>query len=119
MRLQDVDKLDPKYSEILVLINGNHTPIQFNDSTLNGVMYTLHPIQQNSADLVVRDAKFESTNGTFTVPVISTAVFVVEKPALQISQPAILALGGLGVVLVAGLVYFLTRKPRQKSQPNK
>jgi hypothetical protein len=82
-------------------------------------MYTLHPIQQNSADLVLRDAKFESTNGTFTVPRISTSVFVVEKPALQISQPVILALGGLGVVLVAGLVYFLTRKPRQKSQPNK
>jgi len=112
MRLQDVDKLDPQYDEILVLINTNHKLIQFTDTTLTGMAYTLHPVQQESADLVLREAKFESTSGTFTIPAITTAVFGVEKPTLQLSRPASLALGAGVILLIAGFVYLVARKLR-------
>jgi pullulanase/glycogen debranching enzyme len=118
MRLQDVDKLDPKYSEVLVLINAASTPIQFSDATLAGIEYALHPVQQNSTDLTLREAKFESTSGTFSIPAITTAVFVVEASGVQLSQPVLLALGAVVILLLAGIAYLLTRKGQQKRQSN-
>ena len=117
MRLQDVDKLDAKYSEILVLINANHQPIQFSDNALAGIEYILHPVQQSSTDAALREAKFEATSSTFSIPAITTAVFVVEQPGLQLSQTVIFALGAIGILVVAGLVYMLAGRSRQKTQP--
>jgi pullulanase len=119
MRLQDVDNLDPKYSDVLVLINANNKPIQFSDPTLKGLAYILHPVQQNSADLVLREAKFESTSGTFTIPALTTAVFVVEKLKLRLSQPASFALGAIGILVFASLGYLLTKKLWRNRQTNK
>jgi pullulanase len=117
MRLQDVGGLDAKYSEILVLVNANTKTIQFSDPTLKGFAYTLHPVQQNSADLTLREVKFESTSDTFTIPALTTAVFVVEKP--QLSQPIRIVLGALVVLLLGGLVYVLTSSLRRKRQMGK
>jgi pullulanase len=119
MRLRDLDNLDPKYSEILVLINANHKTIEFSDPTLKGIAYTLNTVQQNSADTALRDVKFESTGGIFTIPAITTAVFVVENPTLQLSQPSSLVLGAVVILLITSLVYLLTRILWHKRQTNK
>ena len=118
MRLQDVNKLDAKYSEILVLVNANHTPIQFSDKALAGIGYTLHPVQQNSVDSALNEAKFDSTSGTFTIPAITSAVFVVEKHSLLQNQPAMLAMGAVLVLVIAGGVYLLTRRKPQNHPTN-
>ncbi len=115
MRLQDVDNLDPKYSEILVLINANHKPIQFSDPTLKGMAYTLHPVQQDSIDSALRELKYETTSGIFNIPAITSAVFVVEKPALRISNPIVVVLGVVVLLLIAGGGFLLTRKLWVKS----
>ncbi len=70
------ESLDPNYDGILVIFNADineHTL----DLGLEGM--ELHPIQTNGSDEVVRAAT--SVNGAFTVPGLTTAVFV--KPTGQ------------------------------------
>lgn len=45
-------------------------------ASLAGTQLALHPILASSYDPVVRGASFNSSNGTFTVPARTTAVFV-------------------------------------------
>jgi pullulanase len=118
MRLRDVGKLDAKYSEVLVLVNANHTPIQFSDKALAGIGYTLHPVQQNSVDSALHEAKFDSTSGTFSLPAITSAVFVVEKHTLLQNQPVMLAMGAVLVLVIAGGVYLLARRKPQNHPTN-
>ncbi len=116
MRLVDTEKIDPKYSEVLVLVNANHQEIQFSDPSLASQAYTLHPVQQNSADASVKQAKLEAASGTFSVPAITTAVFVVEQKGLELSRPAGIAIGALVIVMIAGVVFLLVSKllPKKK-----
>ena len=81
MHLTDVDNLDPNYSDILVFYNANPVELKFSDTTLPGKTYQLHPVQQSSADPVVRTAMFEPANSTFSLPGRTTAVFVLKKAA--------------------------------------
>jgi pullulanase-type alpha-1,6-glucosidase len=76
MRLTDADNLDPNFSEIVVLFNARPEAVTFSDGLLAGE-YTLHPIQQASADEVVKQATY--AGGAFNVPARTTAVFVVER----------------------------------------
>jgi pullulanase/glycogen debranching enzyme len=76
MRLCDTDSLDPAYSEILVLFNAQPKALDFHDPTLMGA-YSLHSIQQQSADAVARTAR--CVGGTFTVPGRTAVVFVIER----------------------------------------
>ena len=80
MRLQDLDSIDPRFSEIVVLINADHQTVTFSDAALVGKDFVLHPVQQNSNDRVLRGASYSAGNGSFTVPALTTAVFVVERP---------------------------------------
>ncbi len=117
MRLTDADNLDPNFSEIVVFFNARPEAATFSDGSLTGE-YILHPIQQDSADAVVKQAAY--AGGAFTVPPRTTAVFVIEraKPAPEtpaestpVEAPAsnntllvgviaaLLALLGLGIVL--------------------
>ncbi len=107
MRIQDEDNLDPKYNEVLVLINANHKPIQFDDTSLSGMSYILHPVQQTSVDAALQGIKYDSASGSFTIPAITTAVFVVEQRGVQLSLLASIALGAGAILLLAGLVYLL------------
>ena len=120
MKLEDLDNLDPKFSEIVVLINANHQAVTFSDAALVGKDFVLHPVQQNSNDRILRGASYTAANGTFTVPALTTAVFVVERPyvapqpitqqAGKMSKPASIAVGAAFLLLVAGLVYLILRK---------
>jgi len=76
MRLQDNTNLDSNYQETVVLFNARPDATTFSDTSLTGD-YVLHPVQQNSADEVVKQASFK--NNTFNVPGRTTAVFAIEK----------------------------------------
>ncbi len=110
MRIQDTENLDSKYSEVLVLVNANHKPIQFSDASLGGIAYTLHPVQQASVDIALQQAKNDPSSGSFTVPAITTAVFVVEQPGLALGGPLSVVVGAGVIVLLAGVVYLMTSK---------
>jgi pullulanase-type alpha-1,6-glucosidase len=81
MDLLDTENIDPTYKEILVLFNAQPEALTFQDSRLSGKKFELHPVLQNSTDAQVRDAKFDSASGAFTIPGRTTAVFsIVEEP---------------------------------------
>ena len=109
MRIQDIDKLDKNFKEILVLINANHEAVQFHDPELDQIPYTLHAVQQESADLVLQEAKLDASSSTFNIPAITTAVFVVEETGIQLSQPVNIIVGTIVILMIASLVYLLTR----------
>lgn len=58
---------------LVVLFNATVTPQRF---TAQKRRYELHPIQQASADPVVRGARYDAGKGEFHVPPRTTAVFV-------------------------------------------
>jgi hypothetical protein len=78
MRLVDVEKTDPNYSEILVFFNANPDSVSFNDSTWINAGFTLHPVLVNSADPIASRAAFNQSAGTFSIPPLTTSVFVWE-----------------------------------------
>jgi len=78
MRLVDVDEIDPNYSEILVFFNASQETITFSDSTWMGAGFALHPVLVNSVDAVAARAAFNQSAGTFSIPPLTTSVFVLE-----------------------------------------
>ncbi|MFZ5884489.1 MAG: pullulanase-type alpha-1,6-glucosidase [Chloroflexota bacterium] len=128
MRLQDVLNLDPNFSEIVVLFNARPETVTFSDASLAGD-YVLHPVQQNSADEVVKQAAYAS--GAFNVPPRTTAVFVIEKAKPAPESPTetapaetplpasnnTLTIAGVLAALLAllGLGAFLRRKKAAKA----
>jgi pullulanase len=68
--------LDANYDAIVVVINGSGEEQSHTVATASG--FELHSVQQNSVDTTVQGASFsEGTDeGTFTVPALTTAVFV-------------------------------------------
>ncbi len=72
------DMMDPDYDGILVLFN-SHIEEQSINLGLEGM--ELHPVHQNSADSIVREAISE--NGSFTIPPLTSAVFVKPMDNLQ------------------------------------
>lgn len=75
--------IDPAIDAIVVVING--TNIQQSHTILTASGFELHPVQQASADNSIRTAEFSqgANNGTFTVPALSTAVFVKAQQGSQ------------------------------------
>ncbi len=121
MKLEDTDNLDANFSEIVVLINANHEPVSFSDPSLSGKAYTLHPVQKNSYDRVLLKAKYDSSSDAFTVPGITTAVFVLERPQVSETKtastsPSLLPIiiTGAGLLLLAGVLYWIIRKRSEK-----
>jgi len=66
------------YKHIVVVFNATNAQINFTDGRLQGLQLHLHPVQQNSGDPTTRQSTFNSTQGTVTVPALTTAVFVAE-----------------------------------------
>lgn len=64
------------FSSVVVIINAQNQPINFQSDALKGLNLRLHPVQQMSSDPVVREARFNSQTGTASVPGLTTAVFV-------------------------------------------
>jgi pullulanase-type alpha-1,6-glucosidase len=78
MRLVDTNQVDPNYSEILVFFNANQETITISDSTWVGAGFAMHPVLVNSVDAVAARAAFNATAGTFSIPPLTTSVFVWE-----------------------------------------
>ncbi|WP_299085311.1 alpha-1,6-glucosidase domain-containing protein [uncultured Paraglaciecola sp.] len=72
----DLADLDPMLDALVVVVNG--TSVEQSHTILTASNFELHNAQQTSADSVVQTASFvEGANsGTFTVPALTTAVFI-------------------------------------------
>lgn len=89
MALDDTtgESLDPNFDRIAVFFNGTNAVQTFTTADLADVAWVLHPTLANSADSVVRSAAF--TDGAFTIPARTTAVFVLPAaPAAPVTPAA-------------------------------
>ncbi|MCO8276568.1 pullulanase-type alpha-1,6-glucosidase [Actinoplanes sp. TRM 88003] len=68
--------IDRTWRSVTVVFNGTSAATTQTVPALAGKAVTLHPVQRNSADPVVRTASYAKGTGTFTVPARTTAVFV-------------------------------------------
>lgn len=68
--------LDSAYERVVILFNATDTVQTFTESALVSATLTLHPVQANSVDAVVKSATFDPATGSFTIPARTTAVFV-------------------------------------------
>ena len=122
MKLEDLDNLDAKFSEIVVLINANPEAVTFSDPAFSGKAYALHPVQKNSYDRELLKATYNGSSGTFTVPGITTAVFVVERTETpkqvgatgRVTGTLILVSLGVGAFLVIAAVLYFTVIKKKK-----
>jgi pullulanase-type alpha-1,6-glucosidase len=71
--------LDPNHEMVVVLFNANDEAQVFTETALVGVDLELHPVQQASADAVVKTATFDSSTGVFNLPARTTAVYVLPQ----------------------------------------
>ena len=71
--------LDPNVDAMLVIINGTGASISHNIAAANG--FELHALQQQSADLQIRQAT--AAAGQFSVPAYTAAVFVKPQQGAQ------------------------------------
>ena len=79
MSIQDTldTDLDPNYEYLVVLFNANKAEQNFTIPGLKGMTsLSLHPVQRDSHDPVVKTASFDSSKGEFSLPPRTTAVFV-------------------------------------------
>jgi pullulanase len=78
MSLSDLvgEPLDPNYKMILVLVNANSEGQTFSNAALAGHNLSLHPVQMNSVDEVVKTSSYDAATGTFFVPARTSVVFV-------------------------------------------
>ncbi len=88
--------LDVDYDAMVVVVNGTNAMISHEVSTASG--FQLHPLHANSVDSAYTDASFsedsETAMGTFTVPAMSTVVFVKPQGDQQGSGLSALATAG-------------------------
>ncbi|WP_019026381.1 alpha-1,6-glucosidase domain-containing protein [Colwellia piezophila] len=75
--------IDTNNDAIVVVINGTASEQSHTVATASG--FELHSVQQTSADTAVQTASFSAgaSDGTFTVPALTTAVFVKPRGADQ------------------------------------
>lgn len=74
-----VTDLDPAVDALVVVVNATEQSVSHTVPTASG--FSLHSVLQQSVDSTVRSASFapseqDANNGTFTVPALTTAVFV-------------------------------------------
>jgi pullulanase-type alpha-1,6-glucosidase len=105
LRLTDTNNFDPTYNEIVVFINASPEPVTFSDASFKDKAYSLHPVQQNSVDEVVKQSSFSGQ--TFSIPAQTTAVFVLDGLP---SIPTWAWGAALGVVVAAVAAFFFKRK---------
>jgi pullulanase-type alpha-1,6-glucosidase len=79
MQLDDTvgPDVDPAHQMVVVVFNTTKSAVTVTDKAFAGMTFTLHPVQMDSADAVVRTATF--ADGAFSVPARTVAVFVVKQ----------------------------------------
>jgi pullulanase-type alpha-1,6-glucosidase len=71
--------LDKNYVQVIVIFNATDADQKVTEKRFNGLTLKLHPVQVNGVDPVVKNAKFDSATGTFTIPGRTAAVFVLPR----------------------------------------
>jgi pullulanase-type alpha-1,6-glucosidase len=85
MQLTDVDDLDTDHKAIVVLFNASPETVTFADDSFKDLKFELHPVQAASFDEIIRRADFDTARGMFTIPGLTTAVFVLrDMPVKQV-----------------------------------
>lgn len=69
-----IKSIDSKYKSVIVLFNASKKAKTYKVDALSKAKISLHPIQKTGVDSVVKTSKF--SKGTFTIPALTTAVFV-------------------------------------------
>ncbi|MFG1705755.1 pullulanase-type alpha-1,6-glucosidase [Nonomuraea sp. M3C6] len=72
----DTAGLDPRWKSVTVVFNATPSAHPQELPSLAGQAVSLHPVQAESGDPVVREASFDPATGTLTVPARTVAVFV-------------------------------------------
>ncbi len=73
------EDLDPNHQMIVVIFNATPEDVTIVDEAVAGYDMTLHPILVESNDPIVGDSAFDASSGTFNVPGLTTAVFVLAE----------------------------------------
>jgi pullulanase len=68
------------YGHVVVVFNGTLATVNFQNGALESLGLHLHSVQADSRDETVRTAGVNDSTGTLTVPGLTTAVFVSERP---------------------------------------
>jgi pullulanase len=71
------DEESRRHKEQVVFFNGSNQPVEFSHEELDADYYRLHPVQRWSIDADTRASNYQA--GTFTVPAMTTAVFIGKK----------------------------------------
>ncbi|NJK89054.1 MAG: DUF3372 domain-containing protein [Myxococcales bacterium] len=75
------EDLDPAHEGVVILFNASNEAKSLVLPFATGM--TLHPVHATSADPRVKDATFEESTHTFSVPPLTTAVFVKPQSGAQ------------------------------------
>ncbi len=88
-QVANLPDLDPQHEQVVVIFNGDDTEQTITIAGAAGHGFRLHPVQSDSADAVVRAARFDPAAGEFRVPARTTAVFVQgERTQITIAKDA-------------------------------
>ncbi|MFN2196173.1 MAG: pullulanase-type alpha-1,6-glucosidase, partial [Anaerolineales bacterium] len=80
--------LDPDHELVVVLFNAKKEAVEYPLEALQAPDLALHPILANSADQIVRTARFEAGSKTFIIPGRTTAVFWGQGHLAETPAPA-------------------------------
>jgi pullulanase len=72
-------QMDPTYHRVVVVLNARATELVAEVESMKSSNLSLHPVQSASHDEIVKNSKFASETGTFTIPARTTAVFVEKR----------------------------------------
>nr|WP_250649182.1 MULTISPECIES: pullulanase-type alpha-1,6-glucosidase [unclassified Actinomyces] len=76
--------VDPEVGAVLTVFNATGEPVSETVTDLAGRTFTLHSVQAEGADPVVKHATFDAATGTATVPARTVAVYVeAQKPGAE------------------------------------
>jgi pullulanase len=105
--------LDPEREMVLAIVNVTPDAITFSHEELIGADLDLHPVLQNSADALVKEAVFDINTGSLTVPARTAVVYQEEQSGTgpsptptpdPTSPPGVIPEPGTLVLLVLGLL---------------
>jgi pullulanase-type alpha-1,6-glucosidase len=68
--------VDPRWERLVVVFNASDETTAQTVPDQASREFSLHPVQANGSDPVVRTARYDTASGTFTVPARTVAVFV-------------------------------------------
>ena len=64
---------------LVVFFNASNAEVTFQNAALSHMRFHLHPVQESSQNLGLRQSVLINETGTATIPALTTAVFVSDK----------------------------------------